>query len=168
MGSETKAAIIGAVVGGVISALVSIWSISRTESIEIQNRTFQSDMAAQNNDFQESLENLSVSRTVELTRANNLLNIALDIMKEYGDVTAVKNMSDEKWYELTAYEEMLKILGADDVLPSFGVFLHETKRDNLGLGQPGRDKYYKDLENLTNSFKKEIDGYYDSQKVESK
>ncbi|MGH1543072.1 MAG: hypothetical protein ACRBHB_21820 [Arenicella sp.] len=152
MTSETKAAIIGAIVSALISGAISIWSMGRIEILETQNRT-----------FQERLEEKSISRTLAASRANQLSEVSRDLLRNYGDVTAVINMPSSEWYKLNSYKNMLKVLGADDAWIELEKLYQKTDRNKLNPNQPGRKIYYDNLESLTLSLRKTIDQYYEAQ-----
>ncbi|MCE2029554.1 hypothetical protein [Sessilibacter corallicola] len=150
MSVETRAAIIGAVIGALISGVISVWSVKRMEVIEDQNRM-----------FQERIEESSLSRTLGASRAGLLSSVAIEILRKYGDVTSVISMSSVEWYQLNSYQNMLEILGADEAKEKLAHLYKKTDRKNIAPGQPGRDDYYEDLEALTQALRKAVDSAYE-------
>lgn len=142
LSSETKAALIGSIVGAVISGLISIWSVWQFEKIE----------------------KLSFQRNIEINRANHITNLSLEILDKYGNYVKVNSFTMEasEFHQMQAYINALEVVGAENSHKALQSFYKEVGeiRGDLTYNSPKTKQYYASLAKLSEAFNKDITNLY--------
>lgn len=142
MSSETRAAIIGAIVSALLSCFVTLWTVGESRK----------------------LEQMTTERMLASERANALTQASVALLSTYGDVTAVINMSNSEWYSINGHRAILEVLGADRSAVALKNFYDNTTKNRnaktLGPETPGGHQFDKDKQALAQLLREEIEALY--------